>query len=80
MIPLSTDGNALKPSIEFDSRLKTCAGLDIPVDIAFIKKNPKITPEFLQNHIVTEVLISSVTTLDNVMFHMFCGICSWKNW
>ena len=64
---LSTDGNALKPSIEFDSRLKTCVELDIPVDIAFIEKNPKITPEFLQNHIVTEVLISSVTTLDNAI-------------
>ena len=57
----------MKPSIEFDSRLKACVGLDIPVDIAFIEKNPKITPEFLQNHIVTEVLISSVTTLDNAI-------------
>ena len=64
---LSTDGNVLKPSIEFDSRLKTCVGLDIQVDIAFIEKNPKITPEFLQNHFVTEVAISSLTTLNNAI-------------
>ena len=57
----------LKPSIEFDSRLKTHVGLDIPVDIAFIEKNPKIMPEFLQNHIVTELVVSSVTTLDNAI-------------
>ena len=54
--PLSTDGNALKPSIEFDSRLKIYVGPDIPVDIAFIEKNPEITLEFLQKHVVTEVV------------------------
>ena len=45
---LSTGGNALKPSIEFDSRLKTFVGIDIPVDIAFIEKNHKIALEFHQ--------------------------------
>ena len=53
---LSTDGNALK----------SCVGLDIPVDIAFIEKSLKITPEFL-HCIVTEVVISSVATLDNAI-------------
>ena len=47
--------------------MKTCVGLDIQVEIAFIEKNPKITPEFLQNHIVTEVAISSLTTLNNAI-------------
>ena len=47
----TTDSNTLKPSIEFDSRLKACAGLYISFDIGFIKK-PKIT---------------SFTTLDNAI-------------
>lgn len=60
----SNDGNAIKPSIEFDARLKKCVGLNIDVDIDFVKDS-EVTPEFLKEHIVTEVLISSVTTLDN---------------
>ena len=60
---ISTDGNAIKPSIEFDPRLKRCVGLDIDIDSNFVKSSDKITPQFLNEHIVTEVLISSVTTL-----------------
>ncbi|CAB4003668.1 Hypothetical predicted protein [Paramuricea clavata] len=59
------NGNAIKPSIEFDSRLKRCVGLDIDVDTDFVKRNDKVTLEFLSEHIVTEVVISSVTTIDN---------------
>ena len=51
-------------SIEFDARLKKCVGLNIDVDIDFVKSN-EVTPDFLNEHIDTEVLISSVTTLDN---------------
>lgn len=61
---ISNDGNAMKPSIEFDSRLKRCVGLDIDVDTDFVKRNDKVTPGFLSEHIVTEVIISSVTTID----------------
>ena len=57
---LSNDGNAIKPSIEFDARLKRCIGLNIDVDIDFVQNN-----ELLKEHAVTEVLVSSVTTLDN---------------
>ena len=40
------------------------SGLNFDVDIDFVKKN-LVTPEFLNEHIVTEVLVTSVTTLDN---------------
>ena len=62
---ISNDGNAIKPSIEFDTRLKRCVGLDIDVDTDFVKRNGKVTPEFLSEHIVNEVVISAVTTIDN---------------
>ena len=39
------------------------ANLDVDVD--FVTKNPIVTPEFLNKHIVTEVSVTSVTTLDN---------------
>ena len=60
---LSCDGNAIKPSIEYDPRLKRCIGLNLDVD--FVTKNPIVTPEFLNKHIVTKVSVTSVTTLDN---------------
>ena len=53
----SNDGNAIKPSIEFDARLNKYVGLNIDEDIDFVK-NSEVTPEFLKEHIVTEVLIS----------------------
>jgi len=36
---LSNDGNAIKPSNEFDARLKKGVGLNIDVDIDFVKSN-----------------------------------------
>ena len=62
---LSNDGNPLKPAIEFDNHFKRNIGLDIVVDYDFTQKNPSPNPEFLKNHIVTEAVISSVTTLKN---------------
>ena len=62
---LSCDGNAIKPSIEYDPRLKRCIGLNLDVDVDFVTKNPIVTSEFLNEHIVTEVSVTSVTTLDN---------------
>ena len=37
----TTNSNTLKPSIEFDSRFKACAGLYISFDIGFIEKKTK---------------------------------------
>ena len=44
---IKNDGNAIKPSTEFDARLKKGVGLNIDVDIDFVKSNE-----------VTEVLTS----------------------
>ena len=46
------------------ARLKVCVGLNIDVHIDFVKNN-EVTLEYLKEKIVTEVLMSSVTTLDN---------------
>lgn len=62
---LANDGTALKPAIEFDPRQKKNVGLTVDADIPFVRDNPKPSPEFLNRHIVSEVLVSSVTTLDN---------------
>ena len=62
---VSNDGNPLKPAIEYDPRLKCNIGLDVEIDIDFVRKNPTPSPTFLKDHIVMEAVISSVTTLDN---------------
>jgi len=59
------DGTALKPAIEFDPREKKNVGFTVKVDLSFVKSNPQLSPEFFRTNIVTEVLVSSVTTLDN---------------
>ena len=62
---LSNDGNALKPAIEFDNHFCRNIGLDFDIDYDYVKNNPCPTPDFLSSHIVTEVVISSVTSLEN---------------
>lgn len=62
---LANDGTALKPSIQFDPRTKQNVGLTLNVDATFVQENPQPSPEFLSAHIITEALVSSVTTLDN---------------
>ena len=64
-IVLSNDGNQLKAAMEFDERLKRIIGLDFDVDLEYIKKNPIPSPSMLKEHLVVEVVISSLTTLDN---------------
>ena len=61
----ANNGTALKPSIEFDPRQKKNIGLTIDADISFVERNPKPSPDFLNYNIVSEILVSSVTTLDN---------------
>ena len=66
---LANDGTALKPAIEFDSRLKENIGLKTPVDIHYAKENPSSSPDCLKDNIVTEAIVSSLTSLDN-----FCSL------
>ena len=40
-------------------------GLKFPVDLDYIKKNPKPCPGDLKENIITEVIVSSLTLLDN---------------
>jgi len=56
---------ALKPAIQFDTRTKKNVGHDFDVDVSYVRENPEPFPEFLSSHIITEVLVSSATTLDN---------------
>lgn len=66
---LANDGTALKPAIEFDPRLKENIGLKTPVDIQYVKENLTPSPEYLKDNIVTEAIVSSLTSLDN-----FCSL------
>lgn len=63
---LANDGTALKPAIQFDTRTKKNVGLDFDVDVDYVCENPEPSPEFLSSHIITEVLVSSATTLGNI--------------
>ena len=62
---LANDGTALKPAIEFDARLKENVGLKTSVDIKYVKENPSPSPAHLKENIITEALVSSLTSLDN---------------
>ncbi len=62
---LANDGTALKPAIEFDERLKENVGLTFNLDIDYIRKNSKPDTKFLKENLVTEAIVSSVTSLDN---------------
>ena len=62
---LANDETALKPAIEFDPLLKENIGLKKPVDIHYVHENPSPSPEYLKENIVTEAIVSSLTSLDN---------------
>ena len=62
---LSNDGNVLKPSIKYDPRLKENVSRTVNKDVEFVKKNKNVTPKFIWENIVTEVVISAVTTIGN---------------
>ena len=64
---LSNDGNALKPAIELDLYKKQSIRLNVKVDYEFVSKNPEPSLEYLKDHIVPEVVVTSVTTLDNTV-------------
>lgn len=48
---LTNDRAALKLAIEFDSRIKENVVLEFKVDLDYIKKNPKPSPEHLKVHL-----------------------------
>ena len=60
------DRTALKPTIDFDPRLKENVGLTTPIDLCYVLKNPSPSTYFLKKNIVTEALVSSLTSLDNL--------------
>ena len=66
---LANDGTALKPATEFDPRIKENLGLKFPVNLDYIKNNPNPSPEYLKGNIITEAIVSSLTSLDN-----FCSL------
>ena len=64
-VAFGNDGTALKPSIQFDERAKVNIGLEDEIRLEYVKENPYLSKKELQRGIVTETLVSSITTLDN---------------
>ncbi len=64
-VALANDGTALHPAIQFDERMKVNVGLENVVDINYVKSTPYLKKETLQNSLVREALVTSITTLDN---------------
>ena len=62
---LANDGTAIKLAIEFHERLKENVGLKFNLDIDYIRKNPKPSADFLKENLVTEAIVSSLTSIDN---------------
>ena len=56
---------ALKPAIEFDGVSNANVGLSVTVDMDFIKANTPSHPKMLSDHLITEVVVRSITSLDN---------------
>ena len=61
----NNDGTALKASVEFDPVTKRNFELTVPVDLNFVKEHDPPDPKMLKELIVTEAIVSSITTLDN---------------
>ena len=70
---LSNGNNALKSAIEFNLYKEQNIGLNVKVNYEFLSKNPEPSLEYLKNNIITEVVVTSVTTLDNTA-SLSCGI------
>ena len=61
----SNDGTTRKRSVEFDPVTKRNIGLTVPVDLNFVKEDDPPDPKMLQELIVTEAVLGSITMLDN---------------
>ena len=68
-VAFGNDGTALKPSIQFDERAKVNIVLEDEIRLEYVKENPYLSKKELEHGIVTEVLVSSVTTLGNQIFN-----------
>lgn len=64
-VSLATDGIAIKPGLQFDTRVKNLVGLLFPVDLDYVRMNLSPEPETLKTAFVTEVNCEIVTSLDN---------------
>ena len=62
---IGNDGTALKPAIQFDERAKENVGLHYTFDLEYVKNSRLMSKETLQNNLVCEALVSSITSLDN---------------
>ena len=62
---LANDGTAIKPPIEFDERLKENVSLKFNLDIGYVRRNPKPSADFLKENLVTEAIVSSLTSINN---------------
>lgn len=62
---LANNGTAIKLAIEFDERLKENVGLKFNLDIDYIRRNPKPSADFLKENLVTEAIVSFLTSIDN---------------
>ena len=71
VIPCSSanDKTAIRPAIEFDPRIKENVCLIFPVDLEYVKKNPAPSPQHVKENIVTEAIVSTLTSLVN-----FCSL------
>ena len=64
-VAFGNDGTALKPSIQFDERAKVNIGLEDEIRLEYVKENHYLSKKELEHGIVTDALVSSITTLDN---------------
>ena len=55
----------MKPAIQFDERYKVNVGLKESVSLDFVQNNQYLSKDILQENLVCEALVSSVTSLDN---------------
>lgn len=69
--------------MEFNSPLKENVKLKMSVDIEYVKANPSSLPAFHKENILTDAILSSLNSLDNLRSPS-CGSGllnpEWKNW
>lgn len=62
---IARDGMAFKPSGDLDLSSNTIVGLDIPIDLAYVKAHAYPDPDFIKSHLYTEAGAIVASTLDN---------------
>lgn len=79
---LSNDDNVIQPSIEFDARLKVCVGLNLDVDIDFVKKQWSHTEVFERTYRHRGPYIFSHNPWERSKYALCNGVPAeeWKNW